>query len=124
MAAAQVNPLPRVLSRESGEHELFVLALAVEDLCFQGHFPDNPIVPGVVQVDWAIRFGQEAFGPLGDFQGIMNLKFMDLTRPGERLELYLNWDPGSGRLGFRYLAQSGRKSIGIVLFSAPVAGSL
>ncbi len=82
-----MNELPQVMLRESGEEELFVLELAPEELCFQGHFPDNPILPGVVQVDWAIRFGQEAFGPLGDFQGMLNLKFMDLIRPGERLEL-------------------------------------
>jgi 3-hydroxymyristoyl/3-hydroxydecanoyl-(acyl carrier protein) dehydratase len=117
MSLSVLNGLPKVLGRESGEEELFVLALGPEDLCFQGHFPGNPIVPGVIQVDWAIRFGQQVFGPLGDFQGIMKLKFLDLILPGERLELYLTFDRAAGRLGFRYLAQGGRKSVGIVLFS-------
>ncbi len=112
-----MNDLPKLLGRESGVEELFVLALTPDLLAFQGHFPDNPILPGVIQVDWAIRFGREAFGPLGDFQGIRNLKFMDLIRPGERLELYLTFDRAAGRLGFRYEVQGGRKSAGQVAFS-------
>jgi len=119
MPASRTNPLPRVTDRQSGEEELFVLVLDPEDLCFQGHFPDSPIVPGVMQLDWAIRFGQEAFGPLGDFQGISALKFMDLTRPGERVELYLRFDRPAGRLGFRYQVGAGRKSTGFVQFSVP-----
>jgi 3-hydroxymyristoyl/3-hydroxydecanoyl-(acyl carrier protein) dehydratase len=71
----------------------------------------------VVQVDWAIRFGAEAFGDLGCFRGIGQLKFQDLVRPGEVLELRLGFDPGHGRLRFRYLAGSARKSSGVILFA-------
>lgn len=110
--------LPRVVERESGVEELFILELDPEHLAFQGHFPDNPILPGVIQVDWAVRFGKEAFGPLGEFQGITKLKFTDLTRPGERVELFLTWDQESGKLGFRYQTSVGRKSTGIVVFSS------
>lgn len=112
------NTEPRVLSRELGAETRFVLELRSEDLAFQGHFPGDPILPGVVQVDWAIRLGREAFGPLGEFQGMQNLKFMDLTRPGEILELTLGWDAASGKLSFRYAVGSGKKSSGIVLFRA------
>jgi len=112
-----LNPLPRVVSRHSGKEEHVVLALSPEDFCFQGHFPGNPIVPGVTQVDWAIGFAQEAFGPLGAFQGMVKLKFTDFTRPGERLELYLAYDRAKGSLTFRYQAQGIRKSAGVLLFS-------
>jgi 3-hydroxymyristoyl/3-hydroxydecanoyl-(acyl carrier protein) dehydratase len=112
------NTEPRVLSRERGVEARFVLELRPEDLAFQGHFPGDPILPGVVQLDWAIRLGHEAFGPLGAFQGLQNLKFMDLTRPGEKLELVLAWDPAAAKLGFRYSAEGGKKSSGIVCFMA------
>lgn len=109
--------LPQVVDRETGREVGFLLELAPDHPAFGGHFPDNPILPGVIQVDWAIRFGTEAFGPLGDFQGIENLKFMDLIRPGERLELDLNFDRAEGRLGFRYQFQGSRKSAGQIRFS-------
>jgi hypothetical protein len=28
---------------------------------FQGHFPQAAILPGVAQLDWAVRFGRQAF---------------------------------------------------------------
>jgi 3-hydroxymyristoyl/3-hydroxydecanoyl-(acyl carrier protein) dehydratase len=108
--------LPTVLNR-SRAPEVFTLVMDAELTAFQGHFPDNPILPGVVQVDWAVRFGTEAFGDLGRFQGIEHLKFQDLVRPGETLELHLGYDPGLGRLRFRYLAGAVKKSSGAILFA-------
>lgn len=112
-----MTALPTVVRRESGAEEAFVLALEPDHLVFQGHFPDNPILPGVIQVDWAVRLGVEAFGPLGDFQGISNLKFMGLVRPEEPLTLFLTFDPSSGKLGFRYEGQNERKSTGVIHFA-------
>jgi 3-hydroxymyristoyl/3-hydroxydecanoyl-(acyl carrier protein) dehydratase len=109
--------LPTVLNRSSGPEPTFTLALAADLMAFQGHFPGNPILPGVVQVDWAIRFGTEAFGELGRFLGIENLKFQDLIQPGQPLELQLDLDPDRGRLRFKYLAGAARKSSGVILFA-------
>ncbi|MCE1229699.1 MAG: thioester dehydrase [Firmicutes bacterium] len=107
-------PLPHVLRREDGPETRFDLRLDADHLAFEGHFPGNPILPGVIQVDWAIRLGEEAFGPLGRFQGLQNLKFMDLARPGEELSLFLTFD--GAKLTFRYEGQEKRKSSGVVLF--------
>ena len=109
--------LPTVLNRSRDPEPVFTLAMDADLTAFQGHFPGNPILPGVVQVDWAVRFGTEAFGDLGRFQGIEHLKFQDLVRPGETLELHLGYDPGLGRLRFRYLAGAVKKSSGAVLFA-------
>jgi len=117
-----MTALPKVVGRESGVEELFVLELAaLDEPAFQGHFPGNPILPGVIQVDWAIRLGTEAFGPLGAFRGMANLKFMDLIRPGEVLELGLTLDRDKGVLGFRYQCGERRKSAGRILFGPPLA---
>jgi 3-hydroxymyristoyl/3-hydroxydecanoyl-(acyl carrier protein) dehydratase len=111
--------LPTVLARGSGPEACFTLAMDEDLLAFRGHFPGNPILPGVVQVDWAIRFGTEAFGDLGGFRGIDHLKFQGLVRPGEVLELRLGFDPGQGRLRFKYQAGSSGKSSGVVRFDRP-----
>ena len=106
--------LPTVLNRSG---QTFTLAMDPGLTAFQGHFPGHPILPGVVQVDWAIRFGAEAFGPLGGFRALEHLKFLDPIRPGEPVELQLGYDPGSGRLSFQYRAGSVRKSSGVILFA-------
>jgi 3-hydroxymyristoyl/3-hydroxydecanoyl-(acyl carrier protein) dehydratase len=110
-------PLPTVLGRAAGPEASFTLAMDADLAVFQGHFPGNPVLPGVVQVDWAIRFGMEAFGPMAGFRGVDQLKFQALIRPGEVVELQLGFEPGRGRLRFRYLAGAERKSSGVVLFA-------
>jgi 3-hydroxyacyl-[acyl-carrier-protein] dehydratase len=111
-----MTSLPTVLNR-SRAPEVFTLAMDADLTAFQGHFPGNPILPGVVQVDWAVRFGTEAFGGLGRFRAIEHLKFHDLIKPGDTLELHLGFDPALGRLTFRYLAGGARKSTGVILFA-------
>jgi 3-hydroxymyristoyl/3-hydroxydecanoyl-(acyl carrier protein) dehydratase len=109
--------LPTVLNHAAGPEECFTLAMDPDLPAFQGHFPGHPVLPGVVQVDWAIRFGTRAFGDLGGFRGIDQLKFQEIIQPGEVLELRLGFEPGRGRLRFSYLAGSARKSSGVILFA-------
>jgi 3-hydroxymyristoyl/3-hydroxydecanoyl-(acyl carrier protein) dehydratase len=97
----------------------FTLGLAPESPVFLGHFPGDPVLPGVIQVDWAIRFGEACFGPLGAFMGLEQLKFLEPVRPGPGLALALALDrsgPGP-RLRFSYQVDSGRKSSGTILFT-------
>lgn len=94
----------------------FALVLDPGLLGFQGHFPGNPILPGVVQVDWAIHFGLEAFGALGPFQGVEHLKFMEVIRPGEDLTLTLALDAARENLKFSYQGGGVRKASGILRF--------
>ncbi len=112
--------LPTVLGRTPAPGASFTLAMDADLTAFQGHFPGNPVLPGVVQVDWAIRFGTEAFGHLGRFRGIDQLKFLDRIVPGETVQLHLGFEPapetGLGRLRFQYQAGPVRKSSGVVRF--------
>lgn len=96
----------------------FTLALTAELPAFRGHFPGDPVLPGMIQVDWAIRFGQEAFGAPGRFAGLDQVKFLEPIRPGDEVELRLAMDRSAGRtrLRFQYLGRTGRKSSGTILF--------
>ena len=107
-------PLPRILERPSKGEMRFLLELEVGHEAFRGHFPGYPILPGVIQVDWAIRLGAEAFGHLGEFLGLSDLKFVAPILPGERIELLLQREAGG--LSFRYRSREDRNSSGRILF--------
>ena len=61
---------------------------------FQGHFPSNPIMPGVLQIEALaqtsapILMTMEKYkGKLTLFAGIESAKFKNIVRPGDRLDM-------------------------------------
>jgi 3-hydroxymyristoyl/3-hydroxydecanoyl-(acyl carrier protein) dehydratase len=108
--------LPNVLARRPDPEVCFTLRMDPDLLGFQGHFPGDPVLPGVVQVDWAVRFGTEAFGPMGAFRGLGQLKFHQVIRPERTLELHLALDRARGALRFSYQDGPDVLSAGVVQF--------
>lgn len=84
---------------------------------FEGHFPEHPIVAGVVQLEWAEMFGRERFGITGEFAGMEALKFQRVITPGRHVTLSLAWTPG--KLAFRYHSAQGQHASGRLLFTTP-----
>lgn len=107
-----------VSSQVSAGSAVYALDITPDLHAFEGHYPGNPILPGVVQVDWAMRFARDAFAgssaPVdwSDFAGVEQLKFHKIIKPGERLELHLTWNAAAGKLGFSYESAGERKSSG------------
>lgn len=98
----------RISSAEQRELDLFVSP----DLSyFAGHFAEQPILPGIVQTDWAIRWGRECFDIAGDFVALDNLKFQSMVFPQMTLLLVLAWNPQKRQLHFTYtrLNEQGEK---------------
>jgi hypothetical protein len=84
---------------------------------FDGHFPDAPILPGVAQLDWAVRIAQSAFDPPPRrFTRLETLKFQRPVLPGMRVELALRWRADSGVLAFTYRSAAGIHASGNVVF--------
>ncbi|MCJ7451991.1 MAG: hypothetical protein MUO39_05880 [Steroidobacteraceae bacterium] len=83
---------------------------------FDGHFPTIPILPGVVQVDWAVGLARTHLRAGGQFKGITATKFRRLVQPGMNLALTLEHRPESGELRFEYLLGEALASTGRVLF--------
>lgn len=108
------EPLVRALRRAGATAELDLFVPGSLDF-FPDHFPRIGILPGVVQVDWAIGFGRRHLDVAGTFRGLRALKFvnpilrdsavvlaLDATKPGELAFAYRAGDKAfsSGRALF------------------------
>jgi len=65
--------------------ELTTLTIAAEHPALAGHFPDAPVLPGVVLLDEMVRAVESALGS-GRWR-IAAAKFVRPVRPGETLTL-------------------------------------
>jgi 3-hydroxymyristoyl/3-hydroxydecanoyl-(acyl carrier protein) dehydratase len=93
------------------------LRLQAELISFDDHFAQAPVVPGVLQVGWAIALAASRLGTSLHCRDMEALKFQYLLRPGDRLVLTLRLDAVSGKLHFAYHmdgrhCSSGRLRIG------------
>ncbi len=79
---------PAVLSRlDENSKYRWLLDVSLELDWFRGHFPDNPVLPGVVQLHWAVKVAQAIFGLKGVPAEIKRLKFKNIVIPPRVLEL-------------------------------------
>ena len=108
-------PPPRWLQREAAQ-AMLQMTLDPALQVFEGHFPQARILPGVAQLDWAVRFGRQAFVIPPRFVRMDAVKFQHVARPGDELSLQLDWDAQRGVLAFRYTSTHGVHSSGKVVF--------
>jgi 3-hydroxyacyl-[acyl-carrier-protein] dehydratase len=101
----------RVLELEAGVRALAEKQVSINEPFFQGHFPGQPIMPGVLIVEALAQTGavallslEEYRGRLAFFAGIDRLRFRQPVYPGDTLQLEVNLEKirrgvgkGSGR---------------------------
>lgn len=86
---------------------------------FDGHFAVAPILPGVAQLDWAIRLGRELFALPPHFLRMEAVKFQQVIVPGTvvTLELTLKSPSAAERvLGFKLGSAAGAHASGRIVF--------
>ena len=108
-------PSVREIAREP-RRVLLELSAPADLLYFDGHFDAAPILPGVVQVDWAIHYGRRYFDLPPAFKGMNQLKFQQVIGPDSKVELELLHDVAKSSLQFRYISPAGPHASGRVLF--------
>lgn len=110
---------PQVLEQVETDGQWSLQLLVPPDLAyFSGHFPTAPVLPGVVQVDWALSLGRQLMDLPPRFVGMEVLKFQQLMRPGDEVQLHLRFDRERGKLYFAYrndtaACSSGRIVLGV-----------
>ncbi len=86
--------IDRILELEPGQRAVAEKQVSIGEPHFQGHFPDYPIMPGVLIVEAlaqtacvAMLCFPERIGKLGIFAGIDNARFKRPVTPGDTLRL-------------------------------------
>jgi 3-hydroxymyristoyl/3-hydroxydecanoyl-(acyl carrier protein) dehydratase len=73
------------------------------DLAYlEGHFPQQPIVPGVVLIDWVVLFAARHLNVPVEAAKAFAVKFRRLMLPGDSVTLIVHHTPGRPRLEFEY----------------------
>lgn len=116
LVAPRIQGPERVSQQQVGDELQLELVVPLDLAHFTGHFPGTPILPGVVQVDWAITLGQHLMSLPPRFAGMEVLKFQQLVRPGDRLSLTLRFDQERGKLHFAYRNGEAACSSGRILW--------
>ena len=108
-------------------HSETTLHIAPDHPAFAGHFPGEPIVPGVVLLDAAVHAVLKMFRPaaandqeggrLGDICQISSAKFLSPVGPGETLTISLD-TTAAGSARFE-ISSGGRKVATGTLVLAP-----
>ena len=81
-------------------------AVSLEDWWFPGHFPDRPVMPGVLIVEAMAQTGaiavlveEENRGKIAFFAGIDDCRFKRVVEPGDVLTLTCEIDTMRGPIG-------------------------
>ena len=97
----------RIIALEPGERIVGIKELSLErDGFLKGHFPDYPVMPGVLIVEALAQTGavavlseEENRGKLAFFAGIDECRFKRIVEPGDVLELRCELDRVRGPIG-------------------------
>lgn len=108
---------PRVDNIEKNENTL-TLSLTISDdiYYFTGHFPNAPILAGVVQVHWALYYLNKHFSmQVSDYKTIDALKFQVIIAPNYQVKLCLK-KLNNNKFSFSYSSDHGSHSSGRVVY--------
>jgi len=91
--------LDKVISQSRAEYSLKIpTSLAY----LEGHFKNMPIVPGIVQLHWAIEFAKSDLDVIGKVGHGNQIKFARLMKPDDEVELCLEYNLEKSCLSYRY----------------------
>ncbi len=97
----------RITDMEPGKYAKGIKCVSMNEPFFQGHFPDYPVMPGVLILEalaqtggCAILFDEENRGKIALFGGVKKCRFRREVMPGDVLELSCEITAVRGEAGF------------------------
>lgn len=97
-----MNLPPFKLQERTENAVVLALEVLLAHEAFAGHFPQKPILPGVVQIDWVMQMAVEFFDLQGAYAGDIQIKFKDTILPSKPLLLSIQFDRPNSKLIFSY----------------------
>jgi 3-hydroxymyristoyl/3-hydroxydecanoyl-(acyl carrier protein) dehydratase len=111
---------PIVVEHRVGAGSAEIELVVPRELDFlRGHFPGAPVVPGVVQIKWAIALAQRYLAVGDGFTSMENVKFQRALTPESRVTLVLEYSASNRRLRFSFASAEARYSSGRVVLGTP-----
>lgn len=117
----------KITELEEGKSIKGIKNVTVNEPFFQGHFPGNPIMPGVLICEALAQVGAvlllslpENKGKLGVFTGINNFKFRRQVVPGDMLELsaeLITYRHGMGKANVKATVEGQTAAMGEISFA-------
>lgn len=99
---------------EEGKKVIGIKNITMNEECFNGHFPGNPVFPGVLQVEAMAQTGGVMMlrnpalqGKEVLFVSINNVKFRKIVLPGDQLVMEVE----NTRFGGKIVAMSGKATV-------------
>ncbi|MBS4200678.1 3-hydroxyacyl-ACP dehydratase FabZ [Bacillus sp. FJAT-49732] len=84
----------KIVEMEEGQKVVGIKNVSANEEFFNGHFPDYPVMPGVLIVEALAQVGavamlkkEENRGKIGFLAGLDNCRFKRQVRPGDQLRL-------------------------------------
>jgi 3-hydroxyacyl-[acyl-carrier-protein] dehydratase len=98
--------IDRILEAEEGKWAVGIKNVSVNEPFFNGHFPNYPVMPGVLIVEALAQVGavamlkkEENRGKLAFFTGIDKCRFKKQVKPGDQLKLEVEMTRVRGSMG-------------------------
>ena len=112
--------LPEICTAERTTNGIVLVLMVRPTLkCFDGHFEGCPLLPGVVQINWAIEFSRTQLDCHGAFRALHAVKFMRVIQPDTVVTLKLELDRERHALTYEYQIDGQTCSVGTALFDPP-----
>jgi 3-hydroxyacyl-[acyl-carrier-protein] dehydratase len=98
--------IDKIIDMEPGKRIKALKYVRQEEYYFKGHFPSNPIMPGVLMVEAIAQAGAvsllmlpENKGKLVLFAGIDRARFKRIVRPGDELVIEVEMEDFKRKIG-------------------------
>ena len=113
--------LPQIIHQHSeGEQCHWRLFISGDLNFFEGHFTEQAVLPGVTQLDWAVKLGCDAFGYSANVATLEVLKFQQLILPNTYVDLVIEHQPQKSKLIFSYREGDKRFASGRIALNSSI----